>query len=538
MKKEPVEEKFYARFVAKPKLSKKERREAFWAEEDWDEDDEDEEDEPVEKARRTRHSRTEAPKFPEDGMENRCPAARRCSGCQMANLSYGQTLRWKKSQVTKLLGSYGKVRPVIGMADPFHYRYKVQTAFGYSRGRVVYGVWQSKEGRVAPVDGCLIEEEGAAKIAATVRKLMQSFKLSPWMEGRGGFLRYLLIRRGYATGQVMVVLVAGTPVFPSKGAFVRELLRAHPEITTLLFSVNTGELNLMLGDREEVLYGPGYIEDELCGLNFRISPASFYQVNPLQTQCLYTEALALCELSGEERVLDAYCGVGTIGMIAAGQVKEVIGVETVEAAVKDAEKNAALNGIRNIRFVCADAGEFLTEAAEAGEKPDLVILDPPRAGASKAFIQGLRKAMPEKILYISCNPETQARDLVLLTAGKKYAVEAIQPVDMFPWTHHIETVVLLSKLKVDHHIEIELKMDELDLTAAESKATYDEIKAYVLNKYGLKVSQLYIAQIKRKCGIIERKNYNVSKKEDAKVPQCPPEKEAAIMDALKHFQMI
>ena len=446
MKKEPVEEKFYARFVAKPKLSKKERREAFWAEEDWDEDDEDEEDEPVEKARRTRHSRTEAPKFPEDGMENRCPAARRCSGCQMANLSYGQTLRWKKSQVTKLLGSYGKVRPIIGMADPFHYRYKVQTAFGYSRGRVVYGVWQSKEGRVAPVDGCLIEEEGAAKIAATVRKLMQSFKLSPWMEGRGGFLRYLLIRRGYATGQVMVVLVAGTPVFPSKGAFVRELLRAHPEITTLLFSVNTGELNLMLGDREEVLYGPGYIEDELCGLNFRISPASFYQVNPLQTQCLYTEALALCELSGEERVLDAYCGVGTIGMIAAGQVKEVIGVETVEAAVKDAEKNAALNGIRNIRFVCADAGEFLTEAAEAGEKPDLVILDPPRAGASKTFIQGLRKAMPEKILYISCNPETQARDLVLLTAGKKYAVEAIQPVDMFPWTHHIENIVFLRRV--------------------------------------------------------------------------------------------
>ena len=442
------QEKFYAPFVAKPKPSKKERQAAFWAEEDWDGEEDDDEEDSLPR-RPSRGGRKDARPDPGREVLNRCPAARRCSGCQMANLSYAETVRWKKAQVAKLLGSYGRVRPVIGMAGPFHYRYKVQTAFGYSRGRVVSGVWQSKEGRVAPVDRCLIEEESAAAIAATVRRLLAAFKLCPWVEGRGGFLRHILVRKGYETGEVMVVLVAGTPVFPSKHAFTEALLKAHPEITTVLFSVNKGELGLMLGDREEILYGKGYIEDQLCGLTFRISPASFYQVNPQQAAALYTEALALCGLTGKEKVLDAYCGVGTIGLIAAGQVREVVGVETVEPAVKDARKNAALNDIRNIRFVCADAGAYLTEAAEAGEKPDLVILDPPRAGASREFIQGLRKTMPEKILYISCNPETQARDLLLLTAGKKYTVRAIQPVDMFPWTHHIENIVFLQRTEAE-----------------------------------------------------------------------------------------
>ena len=435
-------EKFYAPFVAKPRLSKKERQEAFWAE-DWEEDEEDGEGDL--RPRERKPARRPADRSSGQAIVNRCPAARRCSGCQMANLSYGETVRWKKAQVVGLLGKYGKVRPVIGMEDPFHYRYKVQTAFGYSRGRAVCGVWQSKEGKVVPVENCLLEWEGAAEIAAAVKRLLAQFGLSPWMEGRGGFLRHILIRRGYFSGEVMVVLVAGTPVFPSKHAFAEALVKACPGITTLLFSVNRGEKGLMLGEREEVLYGKGYIEDTLCGLTFRISPASFYQVNPVQTAALYTEALALCELKGDEKVLDAYCGVGTIGLIAAGQAGEVAGVETVEAAVKDARKNAERNGIRNIRFLCGDAGEALTAMTAEGEKPDLVILDPPRAGASREFIDGLRRALPEKVLYISCNPETQARDLLLLTAGKKYAVEAIQPVDMFPWTHHIENIVYLKR---------------------------------------------------------------------------------------------
>ena len=257
----------------------------------------------------------------------------------------------------------------------------------------------------------------------------------------------------------------------------------------------------------------------------------------MQTEVLYRTALDYAGLAGKETVVDAYCGTGTIGIFASRNAARVIGVENNRDAVRDAISNAKANRADNVRFYTADASDFLQGMARAGEHADVIILDPPRAGSDERFLAAVTAVGPERVVYVSCNPETLARDLGYLTRHG-YRVTRIQPVDMFPHTEHIETVVLLSKLKVDHHIEIELKMDELDLTAAESKATYDEIKAYVLNKYGLKVSQLYIAQIKRKCGIIERKNYNVSKKEDAKVPQCPPEKEAAIMDALKHFQMI
>ena len=236
-------------------------------------------------------------------------------------------------------------------------------------------------------------------------------------------------------------------------------------------------------------------------------------------------------------VLDAYCGIGTIGLTAADHAKQVVGVEVNREAVHDAIGNAKHNGVKNARFFAADATRWIGEAAAAGERADVIFMDPPREGSTPQFIESVARMAPKRVVYVSCNPVTLARDLELLTR-KGYKVESSTPVDMFPHSEHIETVVLLSKLKVNHHIEIELKMDELDLTSAESKATYDEIKTYVLEKYGLKVSQLYIAQVKRKCGIIERKNYNVSKKENAKVPQCPPEKEAAIMDALKHFQMI
>lgn len=300
------------------------------------------------------------------------------------------------------------------------------------------------------------------------------------------------------------------------------------------------------------MFGPGYLEDKIGEVTFQISPQSFFQVNPSQTEVLYKKALEFAGLTGHETVWDLYCGIGTISLFLARSAKKVYGVEIIPAAIEDARGNAARNGLDNTEFFVGKAEEVLPEWYEKRDSKeerhaDVIVVDPPRKGCDSVLLDTITAMHPDRIVYVSCDSATLARDLKYLTEkvcseGKegeyRYQVEKVQPVDMFPWSAHVETVVLLSKLKVDHHIEIELKMDELDLTAAESKATYDEIKAYVLNKYGLKVSQLYIAQIKRKCGIIERKNYNVSKKEDTKVPQCPPEKEAAIMDALKHFQMI
>lgn len=468
----------------------------------------------------------------------RCPLIRKCGGCQMQNLDYPRQLSWKQGRVIALLGKFGHVAPILGMETPYHYRNKVQAAFTQRpNGEIISGVYQAGTRRVVAVEHCLLEDEKADEIIGTVRELLKSFHLHPWDERTGrGFLRHVLVRRGFSTGETMVVLVAGNPIFPAK-KFTAALLARHPDITTIVLNRNERHTAMVLGERERTLYGPGFIEDVLCGCRFRISPRSFYQINPTQCEVLYRTALDFAGLQKTDTVLDAYCGVGTIGLVAAAKAGQVLGVENNRDAVRDAVANAKRNHIANARFLCADATEFLTEFAKEGGHLDVLLMDPPRAGSTPPFLRAAAAAGPSRIVYISCNPETQARDLLeLCKAG--YRVRHIQPVDMFPHTNHIETVVLLSKLNTKQHIEVELNLDELDLTAAESKATYDEIKAYVLNKYGLKVSQLYIAQIKRKCGIIERKNYNVSKKEDAKVPQCPPEKEAAIMDALKHFQMI
>ncbi len=456
MKQNPLsEEKFYAPFVARPKLSKKQRREQMeklWLDED-DLDDEEDEDEYRIAAeadiREVQEQHRQAPRQETSaGNPSRCPIAKKCSGCQMQNLPYIDGLRWKQAQVKKLLGKYGSIQPVIGMDDPTHYRNKVQVAFGMTRShRIISGVWQSREQRIAAVDRCMIEDRSASEIAVTVRKLLAAFKMTAWTPENGGFLRHLLIRKGFATGQIMVVLVAGTPIFPSKRNFTAALLRAHPEITTVVFTVNDSETNLLLGKREEVLYGNGYIEDTLCGLTFRISPKSFYQVNPVQTEVLYHTALEYAGLTGKERVLDAYCGIGTIGLAAAGKAGQVLGVEVNPDAVADAKKNAVRNGIQNAEFVCADAGEYMTELAEMGEKIDVLFMDPPRAGADRAFLQAVFRCAPERIVYISCNPETQAHDLEILTKGKGYRVIKMQPVDMFPWTHHVENIALLQKAK-------------------------------------------------------------------------------------------
>lgn len=385
-----------------------------------------------------------------DKNQPQCPVYRKCGGCQLQNLSYERQLQWKQDRCRKLLGHLGKVEPILGMDHPYHYRNKVQAAFAWDKrgGRIVSGVYQSGTHWVVPVDSCLTEDEKADEIIVSVRSLLKDFKLRPYDEDTGrGLLRHVLVKRGFGTGEIMVVLVTGTPVFTARKHFVEALLKLHPEITTVVQNVNDTRTSLVLGKNEKVLYGPGTITDTLCGCRFRISPRSFYQINPAQTEVLYKKAMELAGLTGKERVLDAYCGIGTIGIVAAKNgAGSVLGVELNRDAVKDAITNARENKIQNIYFTCADAGEFMADAAVEGEHFDTVFMDPPRAGASEEFLQALCSLAPSRVVYISCSPETLARDLNTLRANH-YRVEKLQPVDMFPHTQHIECVVQMSRAK-------------------------------------------------------------------------------------------
>ncbi len=472
------------------------------------------------------------------GKGNACPLYKKCGGCQLQNMTYAEQLSFKQAKTIKYLGRFGHVEEIIGMDEPYHYRNKVQAAFGTTRGgKIISGVYQSSSHNIVLVDECMLEDKTADKIITDIRKMLPRFKLTAYNEDTGkGFLRHVLVKRGFATGEVMVVLVTGTNIFPGKKDFIKALLKVHGEITTIIWNINPSKTSLVLGKREEVLYGSGYIEDILCGKRFRISAKSFYQINPVQTEKLYSTAIDFAELTGNETVLDAYCGIGTIGLVAIDKAKQVIGVELNEDAVKDAVMNAKLNAAENIRFFSADAGKFMVGMAEEKEKVDVVFMDPPRAGSDIPFLKSIAALKPKRVVYVSCNVETQARDLAFLCKNG-YKVKKIQPIDMFPHTNHVETVVLLSQRRPDTHIDIKLDLSELDITAAETKATYQEIKDYVLDKFGLKVSTLYISQVKAKCGIIERENYNKGK-EGHRVPKCPKEKEDAIMDALKHFKMV
>ena len=375
-----------------------------------------------------------------------CPHAKKCGGCQMQNLPYGEQLAWKERQVRRLIGGFCPVRPILGMTEPYHYRNKVQAAFGLdSRRRIISGVYQSSTHRIVPVDSCMIEDLTADRIIVTIREMLPAFKIKAYDERSGtGFLRHVLVKRGFATGQVMVVLVAASPIFPAQKPFTAKLLALHPEISTVVLNVNDKFTSLVLGQREKVLYGTGYIEDELCGRVFRISSRSFYQINPVQTEVLYGTAMDFAGLTGRETVLDAYCGVGTIGLIASGRAGQVLGVELNRDAVHDAIANAKRNGIRNCWFTAADAGDYMVELAEQKEHIDVVFMDPPRAGSDARFLRSLLKLRPSRVVYISCNPETQARDLAALTRGG-YRAELCQPVDMFPHTNHIESVVKLTR---------------------------------------------------------------------------------------------
>jgi len=379
---------------------------------------------------------------------DKCPLYKKCGGCQLQNLSYEEQLSYKQVKVIRLLGQFTHVSEIIGMENPTHYRNKVQAAFGTDRrGNIISGVYQSSTHKIVPVEKCMIEDEKADEIIGTIRKLMPSFKIKSFDENRGtGLIRHVLIKRGFKSGQIMVVIVTAKSEFPSRRAFVNALLQRHPEITTVVQNINDGFTSLVLGKHSEVIYGDGKIEEQLLGCTFRISPTAFYQINPTQTEVLYSKAMEFAALTGKETVIDAYCGTGTIGIIAAKSAGNVIGVELNKSAVHDARENAKLNNIENIRFIAADAGEFMVDMARAGQKADVVIMDPPRAGSDKKFLTSVMTLAPKRIVYVSCNPETLARDLKFLTAKGKYAVKKIQPVDMFPHTNHVECVVLLTRI--------------------------------------------------------------------------------------------
>ena len=457
-----------------------------------------------------------------------CQYAKKCGGCDYQGLSYEKQLKEKQEYVRKNVGEFCRVLPIIGMENPYHYRNKVHAVFDIAKGgSVISGVYKAGTHDVVNIDSCQIEDETADAIIHDIRGLLRSFKIKTYDEDTGyGLLRHVLVRRGFHSGEVMVVLVLGSPILPSKNNFVKALRKLHPEITTVVLNVNDKKTSMILGEKETVIYGKGYIEDTLCGCTFRISPKSFYQVNPVQTEILYTKAIEYAGLTGKERIVDAYCGIGTIGLI---------------------------------QFYNADAGQFMVEMAEyradqkknqvpdatkSGKKAtpdgnvDVVFMDPPRAGSDEAFLSSVIRLAPKRVVYISCNPETLARDLKYLTKHG-YQAKECQPVDLFPWTKHVETVVLLSKGEVDSKkIRVEFSLEDMDMSEFQDGATYPQIKEYVLEHTGLKVSNLYISQIKRKCGIGVGKNYNLPKSEDSRQPQCPQEKEKAIREAFKYFGMI
>ena len=352
-----------------------------------------------------------------------------------------------EQQVEKLIRPYCKVERIIGMEEPLHYRNKVHAVFGHRKdGTVISGTYQEGTHFIVPVDECMIEDPKADAIIRDIRDLLKSFKIKTYNEDTGyGLFRHALIRTGFHSGEVMVVLVLGSPILPSKNNFVKALRKLHPEITTIVLNVNSQKTSMILGEKETVLYGKGYIEDTLCGLTFRISSKSFYQVNPRQTEVLYSKAIQLAGLTGRERMIDAYCGIGTIGLIASSQAGEVIGVEQNPDAVKDAISNAKRNGVKNIRFYRNDAGKFMTELAQASETVDVVFMDPPRAGSDEAFLTSLVTLRPKKVVYISCNPVTLERDLKFLTK-RGYQAKVACPVDMFPMCSNIESICLLERV--------------------------------------------------------------------------------------------
>lgn len=477
-----------------------------------------------------------------DRITPECPVYLKCGGCVFSHMTYDAEKEIKSAHVKECFRRIGGVEPefepIIGGETDKRYRNKAQYPVANDNGEIKTGFYSPHSHRVIHCPDCLLQPSEFEGILGVFSAYVKKNNVSIYDETtHRGLLRHIYIRKGSASGEIMVCAVINGNRLPDENALVENLLAKEKNIKSIIINSNTKDTNVILGEKCRTLWGSDYITDVLCGLKFRISPLSFYQVNRNQAEKLYSKAAEYAGLTGSETVMDLYCGAGTIGLSMAEKAKEIIGVEIVPEAIEDAKINAELNGIKNARFICGDAAQAAEMLKNEGIRPDVIILDPPRKGCSPEMVKSAAEFKPERIVYVSCDPATLARDCGLFKDLGYTAVKAT-PVDMFPRTGHVETVVLLSQRRPDTHIDIKLDLSELDVTAAETKATYKEIKDYVLEHSGLKVSSLYIAQIKRKCGIIERDCYNKPKSEDARQPKCPPNKEKAIKEALKHFRMI
>ena len=475
-----------------------------------------------------------------------CPVADPCGGCSLRHLDYAAELRAKQESVLDAFRRIGglevPVLDILPSPEVDRYRNKVQFPVGVDKnGAPCIGFYAGRTHRIVPCPDCKLQPGVLNEIGNALCAFFAQQGIRPYDEQSGkGLVRHIFLRRGAHSGQIMVCLVCTRAKLPHAEQLCTALREQFPAISTILLNVNAKNTNVILGGENHILYGPGYIEDTLCGVPVRLGPLSFYQVNTLAAERLYGVASQYAQLTPDDTLLDLYCGMGTIGLSMADQCRELIGVEIVPEAIESAKANAARMGetvAAKSRFFCADAGQAATQLAAEGLHPDIVMLDPPRKGCDEATLSAVVRMAPRRVVYVSCNPATAARDAAWLEKNG-YHAEKVQPVDLFPRTKHVEAVLLLTKLNVERHIEVDVSMDELDVTAAESKATYNEIRDYVWKHHQLKVSNLYIAQVKQRHGIIERENYHKAKNENAKQPKCPKEKEDAIVEALKHFQMI
>ena len=469
-----------------------------------------------------------------------CPVAKLCGGCDFWHMDYEEETRLKAERVrtclNRMAGENLDTVPILAAPTCHGYRNKAQYPLAQKKGRAYAGFFRAGTHEVVENDRCRILPLETDVVKDLVMDYVNKFHVSIYDETtHKGLLRHIYVRRGAVSGQILVCLVGNGSALPKVDELLKRL-KTLPGFTTLVLSVNTKKGNAVLGDQFITLYGPGYIEDTLCGLTFRLSPRSFYQVNHDQAQRLYETAIAQAGITKEDTVLDLYCGVGTITLAMAGAAGKVIGVEVIPQAVEDARDNALRNGIENAEFFCGDAGQAALELEHQGVRPDVVVVDPPRKGLNADTIEALHRMSPRRIVYVSCDPATLARDVALLKPHG-YTLQTVTAADLFPRCAHVETVCLLVLRNPVTHINIDVDVEEM-VQDKRGLATYGQIKEYVLERSGLKVSSLYIAQVKQKCGIIERENYNKPKSDDARQPQCPPEKEKAIKEALKHFGMI
>ena len=477
-------------------------------------------------------------------VEPKCEFARQCGGCQLQALSYDQQLVFKTNKVKGHLERIGgftdiPMEPIIGMDELFHYRNKAQFPVGRNKeGKIVTGFYAGRTHNIIENRDCALGVAENKEVLDRVIAHMEKYGIEPYNEATGkGLVRHVLIRYGYFTKEVMVCLILNGNKLPKEEQLVKSLCEI-PGMTSITINVNKKRSNVILGEEICLLWGQEYITDRIGDISYQISPLSFYQVNPMQTQKLYAKALEYADLHGQETVWDLYCGIGTISLFLTQKAKFVRGVEIVPAAIENAKENAKLNGLENTEFFVGKAEEVLPrEYKKNGVYADVIVVDPPRKGCDETLLETMVEMNPERIVYVSCDSATLARDLKYL-CERGYELRKVCPVDQFGMTVHVETVVLLSQQKPDDTIEIDLDLDELDVTSAELKATYQEIKDYVLKEFDLKVSNLYISQVKRKCGIEVGENYNLPKSENTRVPQCPKEKEDAIKAALKYFAMI